>query len=1134
MLFILDYLGPLSLCTLESGKLLTFLVSGIVDILFKGVPNKATNDQLCKYMDQALFCLYAHPSKKSKARHLVDHGISNVAFTWDQCLKPYLYLRPKKLPEYDDLKSASITSEVVIFFRRIIALVPDKHMVKARIKLMMKHLVDESQELEMPIINATVLRSLQSTGDDDSSMNEAEIDEEPFPAVLSDLFYLLADHYFKNSEFEQAIDFYLTDLSWNNGRIDSWVPLALSMNSRLESKINEMKNLVMTTELIKQILNEAKAILKCFQKCIQLSPTSTTVRIESANFAYTLLSYCGRLMSDGDNIDSLSIDLFNSVDQLHPVFFEFSQRNYQKALEISTQKEVQGSLNTDNEHDERWLSYLMKGKLLEKKKQPLLSTLQEYVKALQNLVGQGASVPRKINFNSPPDLTLELLEVYYRIHASVLKLELKQDLKYGRAEDLLKIRKILQDVESVTNAVFPGKEAFNNQPKKEGHQQQCEDDITEEAVMSIIAKMCLKALEFVMQRFPQHFKAVHLTGHYYMRSSTYKDLKKARKYFWGLDGPTSRGNSQPSLFGDRKGNNLFNGIWRLPLNEVDRAGSFSTHMGKCVSNLLDLAMMTNDQAILTEVSVQLKKAPSSDQKYLFEKQRKSFCKQALTGLRKVLKARTDSYIKHKSKETQLGLLLEVYQILVKLRKAYQSKDEALAALMIDLYKSVSSAASASFDEVNSFCSRASSTPACATKPATSASKSSNVAGASGNSIREATSKSMSPNPAASAAANDPKSMKEALEYMNAANYYNELVASMMAASSAEAYLNAYAAASVSYNNLLKNLPNTISVTKTDKKQSAVTTTVSSKASSSSLAKSAPVSAKAASNAGAQAKASFSSTAAVKKIATVNKSTSAASTSTSKSVIPSMSSSITLTPKSTQPQRPSSLSKPITPSLLPKDVPSVSISKTKTSSASSKMVPGTSKVKLSSSSAPVQKGSHSLSITPNLSSTKQINIGNPSKFSAHPSGGKPGAAVLKKQTKPALSGITVSKVSSSEASPSLLKGIKKTSASVPHHQRGGSSTAAASAAVESAKEILAQERSSSIVVAATAGKRTPAQDAYAKLKSFRTSLPNSLKRTAPTPAKSSIATKKPAMIPAAAPPAVVAIQDDDDDDVICID
>ena len=114
----------LSICTRTerahfTKKYIFFFTSGIVDTLFKGVSGKGTSDQLCKNMEQALYCLYAHPSKKSKARHLVDHGISNIAFTWDRCLKPYLYLRPKKLPEYDDLKSASVISETVVFFRRI-------------------------------------------------------------------------------------------------------------------------------------------------------------------------------------------------------------------------------------------------------------------------------------------------------------------------------------------------------------------------------------------------------------------------------------------------------------------------------------------------------------------------------------------------------------------------------------------------------------------------------------------------------------------------------------------------------------------------------------------------------------------------------------------------------------------------------------------------------------------------------------------------------------------------------------------------------------------------------------------------------------------------------------------------------
>ena len=52
-------------------------------------------------------------------------------------------------------------------------------------------------------------------------------DTEPFPAALIDLFYLLADHYFKNSEFEQAIDFYLMDLSWNQNRLVSLIHINL-------------------------------------------------------------------------------------------------------------------------------------------------------------------------------------------------------------------------------------------------------------------------------------------------------------------------------------------------------------------------------------------------------------------------------------------------------------------------------------------------------------------------------------------------------------------------------------------------------------------------------------------------------------------------------------------------------------------------------------------------------------------------------------------------------------------------------------------------------------------------------------------------------------------------------------------
>jgi hypothetical protein len=66
---------------------------------------------------------------------------------------------------------------------------------------------------------------------------------------------------------------------------------------------------------------------------------------------------------------------------------------------------------------------MMKGKILEKQKKEPQESLSLYIKAVDNLLSQGAIVPKRINFNSPPDLALELLEVYYCIHASTLKLE---------------------------------------------------------------------------------------------------------------------------------------------------------------------------------------------------------------------------------------------------------------------------------------------------------------------------------------------------------------------------------------------------------------------------------------------------------------------------------------------------------------------------------------------------------------------------------------------------------------------------------------------------------------------------------------------------------------------------------------
>ena len=441
-----DYLGPLGLCTLDNGRMLLLLAQKIVDTLIAGVDDRYANDQICKNMDQALFCLFAHPSKKSKVKHLVDHGVSNVTLTWDVCKNPYVFLRPKKIPEYDDLKHLSILQETLIFFRRIIALVPPCYQVEERKKLFKKILASEDDGLPDNIGHLL------------KGFNE---DQKQFPSVMRDLFYLLGDYHFKNGEPGKAIEYFQIDLTLNWKRIDAWVEMALCQAKLMEDTINEtdQDNNICEIELdtIKKILAESPEILKCFRRSIEMKPKSVTIRIEGANFAYAMLSFCTRQLSD-ENVGDLTMDMFSTVEKLKATFMDFAWEQYHAALEMTAAKENAPEAVVDDnadeeedegednsiESDERWLMYLMKGKILEKQKKAPLEYLDMYMSAVDSLKEQGASLPKKVSFNAPQDLALELLEVYYRIHASVLKIELSEDRFPLPDDDLKKVIALLE------------------------------------------------------------------------------------------------------------------------------------------------------------------------------------------------------------------------------------------------------------------------------------------------------------------------------------------------------------------------------------------------------------------------------------------------------------------------------------------------------------------------------------------------------------------------------------------------------------------------------------------------------------------------------------------------------------------
>lgn len=75
----------------------------------------------------------------------------------------------------------------------------------------------------------------------------------------------------------------------------------------------------------------------------------------------------------------------------------------------------------DQDHDEKWLYHYMLGKIAEKQKEQPNIFLEHYKKSARCLYENNATYPFRINHSNPPNLSIEALEVYYRITSSIVK-----------------------------------------------------------------------------------------------------------------------------------------------------------------------------------------------------------------------------------------------------------------------------------------------------------------------------------------------------------------------------------------------------------------------------------------------------------------------------------------------------------------------------------------------------------------------------------------------------------------------------------------------------------------------------------------------------------------------------------------
>jgi len=374
-----EFLSQSSNCCMENGQLLTYSVNHLISLRNK--EDYWTYEETKTCLEQSVFCLYGHPSKnKTKLKNIKDHGSPGIELDWLMSLKLVEYYKLDPLPEFDS-NNKGISSEIKTLFDRILANLPDetKRVVDSCYKHMQSYI--DGTEVSKP--------SLQSC----------------IPSEVSDMFYLIGDYFFRDSkEFSAAKKYYIKDLSINPTRSDSWAALSLIKVIDFSFPINSCIPMP-----VDEIISKSAVVAKCFDETLLLDTRNTKLRVEYGTFLYSVHSLFSRELKYPH--EQLSMEKFEDIEKRKEEFLSAALKQF----DIAPNPPSTGPPANDEDEAEVWINHYMLGKVMEKKF-PLKPRcyLDHYEMAANLLKEQGASYPSRINYNNPPDLSIEAIEIHYR------------------------------------------------------------------------------------------------------------------------------------------------------------------------------------------------------------------------------------------------------------------------------------------------------------------------------------------------------------------------------------------------------------------------------------------------------------------------------------------------------------------------------------------------------------------------------------------------------------------------------------------------------------------------------------------------------------------------------------------------
>ncbi|KRY69468.1 Uncharacterized protein T4A_5700 [Trichinella pseudospiralis] len=623
-----DVLGEKSLCMINDGQLLEFFMEEILRTLRH--PNLVAHpalDGLLETMNEAeqcIFCMCRYPMKRK--RNLRDHSVAAADLTWNRTITLFDFIIPEKLPQCDSAPNESVSSEALQLLLRMETLVPE----------------------------SLHLNSCYDTEWDeyffDDRVDPPSLTIDKLVPVVSTLYYVIADHYLKYQEFSKAVDYYLQDLLINPNRFDSLAGLAQAASGIIDARLFSA-NLCFTMEEEAHIYRWSRITVKAYEKALELDKTHVTFWMEFGNSAYLCHSFYRRLINRLHDRGQLSKEQKVVLKKRRNNLLDIAE----KAFLI-----VSKNANFQSEGKDQWLVFYMLGKIGEKRNDSLEKLLALYFKSIYSLYADGVQLVESIRANNPPRGSLEMLELYYRIHVCILKNFILDRISFDRLENVCNFLALVRGspCSAITDVVLKNNsssslltansqvygdsgidEILNRKVfNYENSQYICFGKSTlsgpfvslpnptnskHAEAITMIMEMCRDAFVSCIQRFSGHYKS------YYWLSILYFSLIPSQTSCASMEilyGAGRSGNPPLSnaLFHCRRQTNLFDGICSYPVDDISRPGCFYMHMRRSVKLLIDCAITYDDLETLCEILWYLRKKPEVDRVYLLEDDRKAF------------------------------------------------------------------------------------------------------------------------------------------------------------------------------------------------------------------------------------------------------------------------------------------------------------------------------------------------------------------------------------------------------------------------------------------------------------------------------------------------------------------------------